>query len=146
MVNLISKVFNRSVLTYFLNKITSRILAFEKLLFGQLKKFQIEHFLPMLLVGLFLVTTNTVPPGENKALGAKIREQVHQDDSVRPKTTGEWHKEAAQDVPISQRMRDIGKESAEAFKEFGSGYVEGAQKTADDIKEGAAKLEGDLSK
>ncbi|NJP09245.1 MAG: hypothetical protein HC866_06945 [Leptolyngbyaceae cyanobacterium RU_5_1] len=106
--------------------------------------FQVKRFLAIALVGFLVLTTN-IDPGNNKALAEKVRDRVHQDGGQRPKTTGEWLNEADQDVPLGERIRDIAEDSAEAFKEFGSGYTEGAQKTARDVRDNAAQAGQDLS-
>jgi hypothetical protein len=108
--------------------------------------FQAKRFLAVVLVGFLVLTTNVFAEGNNKAVTEKVREQVHQDGSQRPKTTGEWLNEAHEDVPLGERIYDIGEDSAEAFKEFGSGYIDGAQKTARDVREGAARAGRDISK
>ncbi|MEH2456626.1 hypothetical protein [Nostoc sp.] len=111
-----------------------------------LKGLQIKGFLAVVLVGFLVLTTNVTYGQNDKALGERVREQVQQDDSQRPKTIGEWNKEARQtEGSPGKRLQKIGKESAEAFKQFGAGYVEGAQKTAGDVGDSAAKTAKDVS-
>ncbi|MBE9049919.1 hypothetical protein IQ243_05765 [Nostocales cyanobacterium LEGE 11386] len=100
-----------------------------------MKGIQLKRFLSIVLVGFLVLTTNVAPEYNNKALREKVDAQIHQDDSQRPKTTGEWHEEAreTEGSPV-KRLQKIGEESAEAFKEFGSGYVEGAKETARDLQ------------
>ncbi len=102
-------------------------------------KFQAKRFLSVVLVGFLLLTTNIAFGQDRNSLGEKVRERVEQNDAQRPKTVGQWNEEAraTEDAP-GERIQKIGKESAEALKEFGSGYAEGAQKTADDIGNGVA--------
>lgn len=99
---------------------------------GLLKKVQVKQFLAVVLVGFLVMTSNVVPKDSNKALTNKINEVVHQDDSQRPKTIGEWNKEAreTEDAP-GERLQKIGKESAEAIKDFGSLYPDTAKRSAD---------------
>ncbi|MDF5736385.1 MULTISPECIES: hypothetical protein [unclassified Nostoc] len=105
-----------------------------------LKGLQVKSFLTVVLVGFLMLTTNVSYGQNDKALGERVREQVQQDDSQRPKTIGEWDKEARETKGSpGERLQKIGKESAEAFKQFGAGYVEGAQKTASDVGESAAQ-------
>jgi hypothetical protein len=106
-----------------------------------LKSLQVRRFLAVVLIGfLLLTTTNVDAEYGNKALTDKVRERVHQNDAQRPKTVGEWNWEAreTEDAP-GERLQRIGQQSGEAFKEFGSGYVEGAEKTADDVQDSAAR-------
>ncbi|MEH1907873.1 MAG: hypothetical protein V7L05_07120 [Nostoc sp.] len=111
-----------------------------------LKGLQIKGFLAVVVVGFLVLTTNVTYGQNDKALGERVREQVQQDDSQRPKTIGEWNKEARQtEGSPGKRLQKIGEESAEAFKQFGSKYVEGAQKTAGDVGDNAAQTAKDIS-
>lgn len=96
-----------------------------------LKQFQVKRFLAVALVGFLLLTTNVAPEHGKKALTNKVDELVHQNDSQRPKTTGEWNKEAreTEDAP-GERLQRIGKQSAEAVKDFGSVYPDTAKRSA----------------
>ncbi|MBG1267834.1 hypothetical protein [Nostoc sp. WHI] len=111
-----------------------------------LKGLQVKPFLAVVLVGFVVLTTNVAPGENNKALKERVRELIQQDDSQRPRTIGEWNKEAreTEDAP-GKRLQKIGEESAEAFKQFGAGYVEGAQKTAGDVGESAVQTGKDIS-
>ncbi len=102
---------------------------------------QIKSLLAVVLVGLMTLTTNVAFGQNNQVLKEQVRQDIQQDDSQRPKTIREWNQEAreTEGYPI-ERLQKIGEESAEAFKEFGSGYVEGAKKTARDIQNGASEL------
>ncbi|MEH1767927.1 hypothetical protein [Nostoc sp.] len=112
-----------------------------------LKGLQTKSLLAVVLAGFVMLTTNVGYGHNDKALGERVREQVQQDDSQRPKTIGEWNKEAREtEGSPGKRLQKIGEESAEAFKQFGSGYVEGAQKTASDVGESAAQTGKDISK
>jgi hypothetical protein len=113
-----------------------------------LKELQVKRFFAVVLVASFLLLTTNIAPGQNnKALSKQVNEQIHQDDSQRPKTTREWYQEAREtENSPGKRLQKIGEESAEAFKEFGSGYVEGTQKTARDVGESAAQVGEAVSK
>lgn len=75
-------------------------------------------------------------PGANKALTKQVLERVHENDSPRPKTTGEWNKEDRETAnDPDERGRRIGEQATAAFKEFGSGYVEATKDAAQDSKE-----------
>ncbi|GAX38479.1 hypothetical protein [Nodularia sp. NIES-3585] len=111
-----------------------------------LQKFQVKRFLAVVLVGLMTLTTNVALGQNNQVLKEKVRQDIQQDDSQRPKTIREWNQEARETAGSpGQRMQKIGEESAEAFKEFGSGYVEGAKKTARDIQNGASEVGKSIS-
>ncbi|MFB2937971.1 hypothetical protein ACE1B6_22210 [Aerosakkonemataceae cyanobacterium BLCC-F154] len=106
-----------------------------------LKKLQVKQFLAVVLVGFLLLTTNIDSGSNNKALGKQINEIAHDTDSVRPKTTREWYQEKREtENSPGERLERIGKESAKAFEEFGSGYIEGAKQTANQAKEAAKEI------
>ena len=117
----------------------SKAIAYVHFLF---KKLQLQQSFAFVLVGLLLITTNANAVAANDALGAQIRERIEQTDQAdRPKTTGEWNRESeATEGKPGKRLERIAKESGEAFKQFGSGYVKGVEKTAGDIQNGAAQL------
>ncbi|MBN3905752.1 MAG: hypothetical protein HWQ35_03960 [Nostoc sp. NMS1] len=111
-----------------------------------LKGLQVTRFLAVVLVGFLVLTTNVTYGQNDKALKERVREQVQQDDSQRPKTIGEWNKEAREtEGSPGKRLQKIGEESAEAFKQFGSGYVKGAKETADDVGNSAAQTGKNIS-
>lgn len=106
-----------------------------------LKKLQVQRFLAVVLVGFLLLTTNVDSGRNNKGLPQQIDEIAHDRDSVRPKTTREWEKERREtENSPGERLGRIGKESAKAFEEFGSGYVEGAKQTANQVKEAGKEI------
>lgn len=96
------------------------------------KELQVKRFLAVVLVGFLLLTTNVAQEHSSKALTEKIDQVVHQNDSQRPKTTGEWNKEAreTEDAP-RKRLQKIATQSGEAFKDFGSLYPDTVQRSAD---------------
>ena len=97
------------------------------------KEFQVKRFVAVVLVG-FLVLTTGVNAERNAQAATKVVEKaVRQDTSDRPKTTGEWNREARQteDAPLKRAQR-IAKESAEAVKDLGSVYPDTAKRTASD--------------
>lgn len=102
----------------------------------------LQQYFAFVLVGFVLLTTNANAAPHNDALGAKVRDRIEQTDQAdRPKTTGEWNREAEEtEGNPGKRLGRIAKESGEAFKQFGSGYVKGAQETAGDIEQGAARI------
>ncbi|WP_414566684.1 MULTISPECIES: hypothetical protein [unclassified Anabaena] len=118
-----------------LNSISSTITQISSFL----KKLQVKNLFAVVLVGFLVLTTSVDARQNNQALRENVREQIQQNDAQRPKTLGQWEKEARQteDAPI-ERLQKIGQESGEALKEFGSGYVEGAKETVRDIKNSAS--------
>ncbi|WP_017318124.1 hypothetical protein [Mastigocladopsis repens] len=88
-----------------------------------LNQFQVKRFLAVVLVGFVVLTTSVSNESSSKVLTKKIDQAVHQGDSDRPKTTGEWNKEAreTEDAP-GERLQKIAGESAEAVKDFGKLY------------------------
>ncbi len=112
-----------------------------------LNRLQVNRFLAVVLVGSLLLTTNvTLGSQNNRDLGERVREQIQQNDSQRPKTTGQWNKEAREtEGSPGERLKRIGEQSAEAFKEFGSGYVEGTQETARGVQDSASQAGEALS-
>ncbi len=109
-----------------------------------LNSLQVKRFFALVTVGFLLLTTNANPDFRNQELTRQVRQESHQINDSRPKTTGEWKDEARKDVPLNQRVQQIGEQSADAFKEFGSGYVKGAQKTAHQAKDGLSRAGQDL--
>ncbi|MDZ8186873.1 MAG: hypothetical protein RMX96_18730 [Nostoc sp. ChiSLP02] len=111
-----------------------------------LKGLQVKRFFAVVLVGFLVLTTNVTSGNNNQNLGERVRQQVQQDDARRPKTTGQWNREAREtEGAPGERLKKIGQESAEAFKQFGSGYVEGAKNTASDVGDSAAQAGKNLS-
>jgi hypothetical protein len=108
-----------------------------------LQEFQVKRFLVAVMVGFLLLTTtigcdsqNQDLSSQNRDLTSKVLDRVHQNDSDRPKTTGEWNREARQVEGMpGKRIERIGKESAEAVKEFGGVYPDTAKKSANELKE-----------
>ncbi|WP_100898191.1 hypothetical protein [Nostoc flagelliforme] len=113
-----------------------------------LKGLQVKSFLAVVVVGFLVLTTNVNYGQEqnDKGLKERVREQVEQNDAQRPKTVGQWFKDAreTEDSP-GERLQKIGQQSGEAFKEFGGGYVKGAKETASDVGDSAAEAARDVS-
>lgn len=106
-----------------------------------LKGLQVQRFLAVVLVGFLFLSTSIDLGSNNRALGKQVDEIAHDTDSVRPKTTREWYQEGREtDNSPGERLERIGKESAKAFEEFGSGYIEGAKQTANQAKEAAKDI------
>jgi hypothetical protein len=103
-----------------LNLIYEAIAKFKSLF----TKLQVKQFLPIVLVGFLLLTINNdLVPLDNEALGKKLNDEVHQDGELRPKTSAEWSQQAQEtDGRPLERLKRIGEQSAEAFKDFGELY------------------------
>lgn len=100
-----------------------------------LKEFQVKRFLVVVMVGLVLVTTNFTSDRQDRGLTGELLDRVHQNDSDRPKTTGEWNREARQVEGMpGKRIERIAKESAEAVKEFGEVFPDTAKRSANELK------------
>jgi len=111
-----------------------------------LQGLQVKRFLAVALVGFLVLTTNVNSGYSNQDLGQRVRQQVEQNDAQRPKTTGQWNREAREtEGSPGERLKRIGQQSGEALKEFGSGYVEGAKETARDVGNSAAQTGEKLS-
>lgn len=98
------------------------------------KQLQVKRFLAVVLVGFLLLTTNVARADNSKAVTDRVDQLVDRDSSDRPKTIGEWNKEARQteDAPL-ERVKRIGKESAEAVKDFGEMYGDTADRSTPDL-------------
>jgi hypothetical protein len=102
-----------------------------------LKRLQAGRLMAVFLAAFILMTTtNAYPRSDSQALGQQVRERLHEiDQTDKPKTTGEWNQEAREtEGKPGERIQRIAKESGEAIKQFGSGYVEGAKETVRDLQ------------
>lgn len=116
-----------------LNSIPHAIAKF----FSFFKSLQLKQFLPIVLVGFLLLTTNVTPSrSETKQAIKQIDQTVHQGDSTRPKTSGEWEQQAreVEGRPV-ERLKRIGEQSAEAVKDFGSMYSDTADRAAEALND-----------
>ena len=101
-----------------------------------LNKLQVKQLLSIFMIGFVLLTTNVEPGLNNQKLNPELNKIIHQDDSTRPKTTGEWNQQARETKgDPNERFKRIGEQSAEAIKEFGSMYTD----VAKDFTEAAKK-------
>jgi len=99
-----------------------------------LQGWQIQRLIIVILVGLLILAPNVAladSGSSNQGLTEKVRQLVHQGDSQRPKTTGEWQQEAREvEGSPGERLQNIAEESAEAVKDFGTLYPDTAERTA----------------
>ncbi|MBD1843360.1 hypothetical protein H6F89_08090 [Cyanobacteria bacterium FACHB-63] len=74
-------------------------------------------------------------PGTQNLMG-KIKQDLQNDTSDRPKTTGEWNREARETSGnLGERLNRIGKETGEAVKDFGQMYPDTAERSGDALQE-----------
>ncbi|MBD2484766.1 hypothetical protein [Planktothrix sp. FACHB-1365] len=103
-----------------------------------LMQLQVQRFFAVVLVGFVLLNT-TVDVQKydrsNPVNKERIDQVAHQKDSDRPKTTGEFLDEAEGDVPLNERFKNITRDSAEAFKDWGETYSKGVQNTGEKLKD-----------
>jgi hypothetical protein len=101
-----------------------------------LNAFQIKRFLTIALIGFLVLTTNAVPNRDSRAMTNRVNQTIHQDDSDRPKTTGEWNREAREvEGKPGERFERIAKQSGEAVKDFGSLYPDTAERSGNQLQD-----------
>lgn len=88
-----------------------------------------------LVIGFLVLGTMNNMAADDQPIGKRIGEQLHQTSvkSERPKTTGEIIDEARQDISLGERVKNITRDSAEAFGQFGQGITTSAKETAKEI-------------
>jgi hypothetical protein len=86
---------------------------------------------------MLILGTNMAPDRGPNSLSEKVQDRVDEANqrSERPKTTGEFLDEAQGDIPLDERIHNITRDSAEAFRDFGKGY-------GDAIKDSTQMLKG----
>lgn len=108
-----------------------------------LKKVQVNRFFAIALAGILVFMTSpdlsrssTSLNNSSRAVTNKIDRVIHQDDSERPKTYREWEQEAERtDGSPVERIKEIGKESADAIQDFGEVYPDVAKRSARTARE-----------
>ena len=105
-----------------------------------IKSFQVKRFVAVVLVGFVVLTTNVNTGRSGQAVSKKVDQAVHQNDSDRPKTLGEWNKEAREtEGKPGARIERIAEESGEAVKDFGSVYPDTAERSTRNLPDSTAK-------
>lgn len=116
---------------------------------------QVRPFLAVVMAGLLLLTTpansgvsskSADSGNRNPALTEKVIDRAHQIDDSRPKTTGEWQRDADRNAPLGERIGEITEQSKDAFQEFGSNYVEGVKEAAGDARSAAERTGRNIAK
>jgi hypothetical protein len=107
----------------------------------------IKRVFAALLVGFVVLNVAVDVAQADNTLGERMRDRIERTDrnSERPKTTGEFLNEADRDMPLGERLEVIGRDSAEALKQFGQEYSVGAQESARNIGEKAADAGEDVA-
>ncbi|NJR40360.1 MAG: hypothetical protein HC781_17960 [Leptolyngbyaceae cyanobacterium CSU_1_4] len=101
-----------------------------------IQSFQVKQFLAIALVGAILLLAPAETPRNNPDLGQRIDRVLEKGNSERPTTTREWQQEAREvEGNPGERLKRIGEESKEAFKEFGGLYPDTAERSGETMKE-----------
>jgi hypothetical protein len=96
---------------------------------------RIGKLLPILLIGVVLLTTNVDRGISEQKLGKVVDQDIHQDNEKRPKTTGEWNKQSREtEGKPGERLKRVGEQSAEAVKDFGSVFPDTAKRSAIELE------------
>jgi hypothetical protein len=114
---------------------------------SSLKKLRIDILFTAILVSFVLLVTNVDSRQSDRTSHESVLEEIHEanQSSARPKTTGEFLDEARGDVPLNKRIKNITRDSAEAFKQLGRETSIGARENVRDLKESATQAGKDLS-
>jgi hypothetical protein len=100
-----------------------------------LKSLQVKQFLSVVLVGLLILTTNVDPGLSKQEANQKVNKMLDRDDNNRPKTTGEWQKQAREvKGKPGERAKRIGEQSADAVKDFGAMYPDVAKRSTNELE------------
>lgn len=95
-----------------------------------LRALHVKQVLAVALVGFIVLTTGMQTDRRTRAITNRVDNVAHQDDSDRPKSTGEWEQEAREvRGEPGERVKRIAEESAEAVKDFGQLYPDTAKRT-----------------
>lgn len=112
-----------------------------------LKATQTQRLFSVVLAVGLLLTSGVKGMQDQTALGQNLRQRIEQTDhSDRPKTTGEFLDEARGDVPLDERVKNITRDSVEAFKELGKEYQPNVGEGIRDLRDGAAEAGRSLTR
>jgi hypothetical protein len=101
-----------------------------------LKSFQVKQLLSIALIAVLFLVAPAETPRNNPDLGRRIDNVLERDNPERPTTTRQWEQEAREvEGKPGERLKRIGEESKEAFKQFGGIYPDTAERTAEDLEE-----------
>jgi hypothetical protein len=120
---------------------TTKIISF-------FKNLRAEPLAAIILASWLLIATDVNAAQNMQPSGQEMLQRIrqHDQDSARPKTTGEFLEEARGDVPLNKRISNITKDSKEAFEDLGENISQGAKENLRGIKHSAAQTGDNLSK
>jgi hypothetical protein len=112
---------------------------------SEVRRAYLARLVSIALVGCLLLATGMNTASGSEALGQAIRQRIEATDQTdRPKTTGEFLDEARGDVPLDERLKNITRDSKEAFKKLGEEYTPDLDQTARDLQNKAGQIGRDL--
>lgn len=97
----------------------------------------------LIATNVYSVQSATTQQPSGEELLERIRQ--HDQDSERPKTTGEFLEEARGDIPLNERFSNITRDSKEAFKDLGENVSQSTKENVRDLKNSAVQAREDLS-
>lgn len=99
------------------------------------QQLQVRQLLSIVAIGFILLNITPAPDLASKETIDKLDRMVHQENPDRPKTTGEWQKQAREvKGKPGERIERIGAQSADAIKEFGGMYPDVAKRSANELE------------
>jgi hypothetical protein len=100
-----------------------------------------KALLALILSSWLLITTSPALAANREPLGERAMDRIHEADkrSERPKTTGELLDEARGDIPLGERVKNITRDSKEAFGQLGQEFKVGAQEGTREVKKNAER-------
>ena len=103
--------------------------------------FSAKRLSSLLLAGILAFGFGVQAVHADESMGERFRDRIEKFDrsTERPKTMGQFRDEVEGDVPLSDRIENTIRDSAEAFTQFGKEYSVGAQESAKNVKEKAAE-------
>ena len=103
--------------------------------------FSAKRLSALLLAGVLTFGFGVQAAHADESMGKRFRDRIEKFDrsTERPKTMGQFRDEVEGDVPLSDRIENTIRDSAEAFTQFGKEYSVGAQESAKNVKEKAAE-------
>jgi hypothetical protein len=106
-----------------------------------LRGLRFKALFAFVLSSWLLVTASPALAAKNEPLGERALDRIHQADkrSERPKTTGELLDEARGDIPLGERVKNITRDSKEAFGQLGQEFKVGAQEGTREVKKNAER-------
>lgn len=96
----------------------------------QLKQVQVKSVIAVVAIAVIVLTTGVSDLRSNDTLPRRLENDIHQGNSDRPKTTGEWKADAreTEDSPLD-RLGRIVNQTGEAVQDWGSLYPDVAERT-----------------